>query len=42
MHTTALKATVSGKMDKLRKAFSGEEDDEEQGIVTQVEYLSCY
>ncbi|KAK2160456.1 hypothetical protein LSH36_133g05049 [Paralvinella palmiformis] len=35
MHTTAIKATVGNKMDKLRKAFSGEEDDEEQGIVTQ-------
>jgi len=39
MHTTAIKATVGNKMDKLRKAFSGEEDDEEQGIVTQVAFF---
>lgn len=36
MQAAALKSTVSNKMDKLRRAFSGEEDDEEQGIVTQI------
>ena len=39
MHAEVLKSTVGNKMDKLRRVFSGDDDDEEQGIVTQVTHF---